>query len=234
MFSVEPRPHLDLQAIETVLDALLRSENASEFCRALVHSELTESDIQGCQMYLLDNSSLLSPVAGYGVALQAEQAEITAWDESPIAVSVRTKTFVFTTVEQPVIAIPLLRDGVPVGCLCLVLANSVTVLPVNERLIPILAKLGTYCLTNMAIALNNAGARREPSGDDLTSRQVKILEMLAEGMVNAEIALKLMVSESTVRQETVRIYRALGVPNRLEAAKRGRQLGLIRRPPLDQ
>jgi DNA-binding NarL/FixJ family response regulator len=76
---------------------------------------------------------------------------------------------------------------------------------------------------------------REANGEDLTSRQIKILELMAEGMVNVEIARELMLSESTIRQETVRIYRALGVPNRGEAAKKGKVLGLIKRstpPPL--
>ena len=52
---------------------------------------------------------------------------------------------------------------------------------------------------------------------------------MAEGLVNVEIAGQLMLSESTIRQETVRIYRALGVPNRAEAAKKGKALGIIGR-----
>lgn len=227
-------PGFDFAAIDSVLDTLLKSDNASEFCRALVHSELSNANVQGCHMYLLDNSSQLLPVAGYGMVYSSEAPEISAWDETPIAVSVRTKTFVFDghgPAKQPVIAIPLLRDSVPLGSLCLVLVlvDTVKDLPMHEKLIPILGKLGTYCLTNMAIATTKGGLR-EASGEDLTSRQIRILDFMAEGLVNAEIATKLLVSESTVRQETVRIYRALGVPNRTEAAKKGRALGLIKRP----
>jgi ATP/maltotriose-dependent transcriptional regulator MalT len=42
-----------------------------------------------------------------------------------------------------------------------------------------------------------------------------------------EIAKELLLSESTIRQETVRIYRILGVGNRQDAVKRGPALGIL-------
>ncbi len=224
-------PAVDFATVEQVLDALLKSENATEFCRAIVHSEITVTTVQGCQIFLLDNSSNLVTVAGYGLSYETERQEISAWDQNPLSECVRSKTYVFADAKsapQPVIAIPLLRDAIPVGCLALVLNDSVKALPIHERLIPLLAKLGAYCLTTMAFPQAKT-MHRETNGEDLTSRQIEILAHMAEGLVNAEIATKLMLSESTIRQETVRIYRALGVPNRAEAAKKGRALGLIRR-----
>jgi ATP/maltotriose-dependent transcriptional regulator MalT len=54
-------------------------------------------------------------------------------------------------------------------------------------------------------------------------------------MINGEIAQKLMLSESTIRQETVRIYKSLGVGNRLEAVKKAKMLGfLTKRAPAPQ
>jgi DNA-binding CsgD family transcriptional regulator len=222
----------EFEAIESVLDALLKSENASEFCRALVHGGIVGESIQGCHIYVLDNSSHLSTVAGYGMVYETEKAELSAWDENPVSDAVRKKDYVFDTsnkVSQPLVAIPLLRDSIPIGCLGLVLNDGTKNLPFHERLIPILSKLGAYCLANLSYSAGKNG-NREPNGDDLTSRQIQILDHMAEGLVNAEIAAKLMLSESTIRQETVRIYRALGVPNRAEAAKKGRALGLIKRP----
>ena len=37
------------------------------------------------------------------------------------------------------------------------------------------------------------------------------MEFMAQGLTNAQIAQELMLSESSIRQETVKIYRALGV-----------------------
>jgi DNA-binding NarL/FixJ family response regulator len=54
-----------------------------------------------------------------------------------------------------------------------------------------------------------------------------ILQGLADGKTNAQIAQEMILSESTIRQETVKIFRALGVHGRAEAAKRAIHLGLI-------
>lgn len=233
MTSNDLAPDFDFSTMETLLDTLLRSESATEFCRAIVHSDITDAPVQGCQIYLLDNSSALSRVAGYGMALPWDESGLSAWDDSPISLAIRSKDYVFDTQltdQMALLAIPLLRDGIPLGCLVLVLAPNVEQEPLHKNLMQILGKLATYCLVNMTL-VDQGTSQREPNGENLTSRQITILDLMAQGLVNAEIAGQLMVSESTVRQETVRIYRALGVPNRSEAAKKGRALGLIKRPP---
>jgi DNA-binding CsgD family transcriptional regulator len=232
--------NVGLSGIESVIDALIKSETIADFCRAIVHSEFTESSVQGCHFYSLDSDSHLNPISGYGRAYFDSEQALSAWDDDPIASCVRTKASEFKTADKAldkgVLAIPLLKDEIPVGVLALVLGSGVKTIPIQENLIPILSKLGTYCLTNFAgtsgrTSGSYGSSSREANGEDLTSRQIKILELMAEGMVNVEIARELMLSESTIRQETVRIYRALGVPNRGEAAKKGRALGLIKRPP---
>ena len=223
-----------LGAIESVLDAMLKSENASEFCRSLVHSDFMGDATQGCQLFLLDNKSRLSTVAGYGLApedLNQASDELSAWDNNPVSTCVREKQHIFETAGQKsLVCVPLLRDHLPVGVLCLVMDASTKSLPFAEALIPILSKLGAFILATMATQKGRSG-NFDPNatGEDLTSRQIQILELMAEGLVNVEIAGQLMLSESTIRQETVRIYRALGVPNRAEAAKKGKSLGLIGR-----
>jgi len=51
----------------------------------------------------------------------------------------------------------------------------------------------------------------------LTSRQMQILKLLARGMTNPQISVRIGYSESTVRQETMAIYRHLGVNGRRAA-----------------
>jgi DNA-binding CsgD family transcriptional regulator len=50
----------------------------------------------------------------------------------------------------------------------------------------------------------------------LSNRQKVILEMLSKGATNSEIATEIGYSESLVRQETIEIYRILGVSGRKE------------------
>jgi DNA-binding NarL/FixJ family response regulator len=45
------------------------------------------------------------------------------------------------------------------------------------------------------------------------------LELLSEGLTNAQIAKRLFLTESTVKQHLRQAYKALGVSNRTEAAR---------------
>jgi DNA-binding NarL/FixJ family response regulator len=51
------------------------------------------------------------------------------------------------------------------------------------------------------------------------ARQREILEHLSEGLTNAQIAKRLFLTESTVKQYLRQAYKALGVSNRTEAAR---------------
>jgi DNA-binding NarL/FixJ family response regulator len=59
----------------------------------------------------------------------------------------------------------------------------------------------------------------KPKIGDLSTRRREILELVVEGLSNAEIAGRLYLSESTIKQHLRAIYKVLGVHNRTEAAK---------------
>ena len=63
----------------------------------------------------------------------------------------------------------------------------------------------------------------KPKIGDLSARQREILEMVVEGLSNAEIAGRLYLSESTIKQHLRAVYKELGVHNRTEAAKTMRE-----------
>jgi DNA-binding NarL/FixJ family response regulator len=58
---------------------------------------------------------------------------------------------------------------------------------------------------------------------DLSARGREILEMVEEGLSNAQIAGRLYLSESTIKQHLGAVYKVLGVRNRTEAAKAMRE-----------
>ena len=220
--------------IEPLLDALLNSENPVSFCRAIVHNGLPFDGIQGCHLFFLNNSSNLALVSGYGKQTEFLSDEISAWEDNALSKSVRTKTEVFDASGETgssLMSIPLLRDKIPVGCLVLVFPVEVKTNPIDERLMPLISKLGAHALGGVQL-IDGKSSSTEISGDELSYRQIEILKLMDKGMVNAQIAAELIVSESTIRQESVRIYRALGVPNRAEAARKALTLGIIRRPNL--
>jgi DNA-binding NarL/FixJ family response regulator len=58
-----------------------------------------------------------------------------------------------------------------------------------------------------------------PDLEILSFRQRQILELVVEGLSNAEIAGRLYLAESTVKQHLRAAYKLLGVRSRTEAAK---------------
>jgi DNA-binding NarL/FixJ family response regulator len=55
------------------------------------------------------------------------------------------------------------------------------------------------------------------AGPDLSARELEVLDKLARGLPNADIAAALTVSENTIRFHLKNIYEKLGVANRTEA-----------------
>jgi ATP/maltotriose-dependent transcriptional regulator MalT len=64
--------------------------------------------------------------------------------------------------------------------------------------------------------------------DPLSEREREVLNLLASGKTNSEVAGDLFVSVGTVKSHTGNIYRKLGARNRAQALNRARELGLIR------
>lgn len=61
----------------------------------------------------------------------------------------------------------------------------------------------------------------------LTRRERVVLDMIASGQTNSEIAAKLSFSTSTIRNDTSAIYRKLGVTGRAEAVAKAIALGIV-------
>ncbi len=61
----------------------------------------------------------------------------------------------------------------------------------------------------------------------LSPRERAVLELMASGATNPEIAEELHLSKHTVKEHTSAVYRKLGVRNRTEAVQRGQRLGLL-------
>ncbi len=63
--------------------------------------------------------------------------------------------------------------------------------------------------------------------EQLTARELEVLQRLAQGLANKQIAAALNISEHTVKFHVSSIYSKLGAANRTEAVRTGVRLGLI-------
>ena len=61
----------------------------------------------------------------------------------------------------------------------------------------------------------------------ITKRELEILELIAQGMSNREIAEKLFVSENTVKTHSSRLFDKLAAKRRTQAVQIAKEMGLL-------
>ena len=61
----------------------------------------------------------------------------------------------------------------------------------------------------------------------ITKRELEILELIAQGLSNREIADKLFVSENTVKTHSSRVFDKLSAKRRTQAVQIAKEIGLI-------
>jgi LuxR family maltose regulon positive regulatory protein len=67
----------------------------------------------------------------------------------------------------------------------------------------------------------------QPLIEPLSSRELEVLRLIAEGLSNDEIGKRLFLALDTVKGHNRRIYDKLQVQRRTEAIARARELGLL-------
>jgi DNA-binding NarL/FixJ family response regulator len=84
-----------------------------------------------------------------------------------------------------------------------------------------LASRGMRVLPRSTAAPSDPAERFDylPEADILTAREAEVLQLLQEGMTNAQIAAQLTIGVETVRTHARNIYRKLGIRTRRDLAK---------------
>ena len=237
---LEMREQRQLVAAGKVLESILSSTGPADLCRQIVHSSFVPESTRGCELFYLDSKSVLRPIASYGLG-SGQNKDLSAWDDSPLSKAIREKRLVTGPVvadgiDLSVIALPFVSNGVPIGLVSIVLEEKGYKIAISEEMADLFLKLGAFYIESLDFGnMSNGTGSIAVNPEDLTTRQMTILGHIQNGLVNLEIAKILMLSESTIRQETVRIYRALGAGNRQEAVKKARALGLLpkKSPPFE-
>jgi DNA-binding NarL/FixJ family response regulator len=81
----------------------------------------------------------------------------------------------------------------------------------------------------VAALLERTPRSAPPTGlDQLTSREVEVLELLALGLSNAQLARRLVLGEATVKTHVARVLDELGLESRAQAGVAAYESGLVR------
>ena len=78
-----------------------------------------------------------------------------------------------------------------------------------------------------SVAARMMGRMRGPAAETLTLREAEVLELVAKGRSNRQIARQLRLSEATVKTHLIHIYAKLGASDRAHAVTIAIQKGII-------
>lgn len=245
---------IDSEAMLGMVRFLMTRPTCEQICQQLVLSLLTRHEPRQSVVALFGVDGSLHAVGEFGLAKQqiGSVARVSLWDAVPLADAVRTGEPIFVEGPDPLVAWPLSLPSQRVGALQVTFARQPSEEELRADLTGIAAVLALYLslLTSIASTPDRAieilGAadgsggfpvgelaalQRPPSGKEapstLSSRQMQILEFMASGMTNSQIAKRIGYSESTVRQETMVIYRYFGVGGRQEAVHQANVRGVL-------
>ncbi|MED4755045.1 helix-turn-helix transcriptional regulator [Brevibacillus choshinensis] len=134
---------------------------------------------------------------------------------------------------RSILCIPILYSGVLVGVLYL--ENNLTTDAFHADRLEFLEMLSSQMASAklLRFSAEAMGGKREnvsvqPLLEPLTDREQEILQLIAGGLSNQEIAEKLILSVGTVKSYIVHLYGKLQVNRRVQAVSKAKELGLLK------
>lgn len=207
--------------------------------RALVLHAMPDGELRSAELALLRADGTLEGVASFGADSPLLPPTESVWSSGPRSRAARTGAPVVMEwgdgTPGAYVAVPVTCGTTTYGVI------SCWVNSAEEELVKDAGAALTFVarLLSTAMALapelnqlqtDGRAQRQQPTLraiPDLTPRQLDVLALMSERLTNAQVARRLKFSESTVRMETIAIYRALGVHARSDAVRLARELGLV-------
>ena len=212
-----------------------------EIARALATDYLSEFSVQGIRFSRLNGDDSIIILGQFGFedsAMWADRvipsSEWRARETEPARILKGQSEEKWC--NDSTVYVETLRDrGVTQGHLMVTFHKALSEVDKNqaaERIRDLCIPLALYLsfLHQPAIGLGGSTypmTPRDSATGQLTQRQILILRGMVEGKTNHELATEMGFSVSTIRHETMRIYQALSVSDRKEAAKKAIMLSLV-------
>ena len=231
-----------MSEIKKFIEWLSFHPTTEDIARALATEYLREFSVRGIRFSRLNSDDSIVVLGQFGY----EDADLyrdriipsSEWRavNSPDTILINSGTQGAFT-PNSIMYVSCLRDrGVIQGYLIVEFKNPVadsdkgrTAEAVEDMCVPIALYLsfqnrGASAMVPGMTILNDS---RDSGPGQLSARQLSILRGMVEGKTNHELATEMGFSVSTIRHETMRIYQALAVSDRKEAAKKALMLSLI-------
>jgi LuxR family maltose regulon positive regulatory protein len=201
----------DIEADDITLIRLLLGRNELPEARRLAEQALADTHPQ--RIYRRLKLQIMS-----SLVFQA-QADVPAACECLLQV-------IQSSLQEPFVRI-FLDEGEPLVALLLQLKKTIhTSAPVKNKN-TVLARIDDLLSQSATSPSTPADPDQRELVEPLTKRELEMLQMIADGNSNKEIANSLHVTEGTVKWHLVNIYSKMAVKRRSQAVASGRQLGII-------
>lgn len=224
-------------------------QNLEEVLKYLVTNTMVELDVSSVFMCALNRHNKVELVAHFGIEenfLVKFPSSLTLFDDFPLTDSLRNRKTIWInslpswggdypnlvadsmpSESKTFFSISIERDGTPVAVLGFFATSSLELNPEIEAFLEVLSSLISLNFFRHSKNLEN---RLNPrlqlissseilSLKELTERQTLILKMMADEYTNSMISEILGYSESTIRQESIKIYAKLNCNGRKKAAQ---------------
>ena len=231
-----------MSQIRKFIEWLSFHPTSDDIARALVTEYLSEFNVCCIRFGRINNDDSAIVLGQYGYAdadqwrnLVVPGSEWRAWEMPEIEIMTGKNKSRWAPNSK--LTVVQLRDrGVLQGNVVVEFAQPIA----DGKKAHVLEAIEDYCVPialylsfqNRAISGNISGIQvisdsRDAGSTQLTQRQILILRGMVEGKTNHELATDMGFSVSTIRHETMRIYQALAVSDRKEAAKKALMLSII-------
>lgn len=227
--------------LKLLLSSLRFDKGLSGFCQNLLMGPLQAVRGAGVWLARLNSGSELE-VEGESniVGLTLMGTRVPLMGQSPLASAVRSRGLVsidslpnewlaeeFSGGNLTYSAFPIQQNLLVRGAMMIAHGRSREDLELVTSLVDPLEIIASLTLDHPKQSLLRLPGNQPSTPQQLTERQLRVLGGLQEGLTNYQVARSLNVSESTVKHETLRIYRLFGVNNRADAIEAGFQKGVI-------
>jgi two-component system, NarL family, nitrate/nitrite response regulator NarL len=129
-----------------------------------------------------------------------------------------TKVVILSGLDDPKVASEAMRRGAKAF-----LGKGID----PAELEPVLRQVAEGAVLAESFGTSTEGGRPVADEFELTTREVEILERVATGRSNKQIAREFWLSEQTIKYHLTNVYRKLGVGSRTEAARFAYEHGLV-------
>jgi DNA-binding CsgD family transcriptional regulator len=194
----------------------------------------------------LDSKGVIRPIGQYGFSAEVMKSWETPYAESatPTADALKTNNIVWladktewnsdyphlTILGQDLtnltcIAWPITVRGSYLSALSICLDKEIAPTPMLISFLETIGGIVALQLSRQHLQAKVESNQEQPhSGFGvLTRRQREVMSLIVDGLTNIQIANELGYSESTIRQETMRIYEVLGATGRSDAIRMYRE-----------